>query len=88
LQWNTINSVQQSDPVVYEGYTGAMASFIQTGNPNAHKVTNASVVGVPEVQEGKQLVVKSGGERIGQGDVGMLQGRCGFWLGVAGKVPI
>lgn len=63
-----------------------MASFVQTGDPNAHKVTNSSIVGVPDVKEGKQLVVSSVG--INQGGIAMLEERCAFWLSVAGKVGI
>jgi carboxylesterase type B len=84
--WNTVGEIQKSDPLTYQGYAGAMASFVQTGDPNAHKVTNASVVGVPGVETEKQFLVTSGGLR--QGDLGMLEERCGFWLGVAGRVPI
>jgi hypothetical protein len=65
-----------------------MASFIQTGDPNAHKITNASVVDVPEVEDGKQFVVRNNAVRIDEGGIGMLEGRCEFWLGAAGKVPI
>ncbi|KAJ4373948.1 hypothetical protein N0V83_002687 [Neocucurbitaria cava] len=63
--WNTINPIQQSDVLTYEAYVGAMASFIQTGDPNAHKVTNGSVAGVPGVQQGggKQFLVTAAGIR-------------------------
>ncbi|KAF2691907.1 alpha/beta-hydrolase [Lentithecium fluviatile CBS 122367] len=90
IYWNQINAIQQSDPIIYQGYTGGMASFIQTGDPNAHKITNASVAGVPRVKEGKQLLVRGAGsgERLAQGEIDMLEERCGFWLGVAGEVPI
>ena len=65
-----------------------MASFIQTGDPNAHKVTNASVVGVPLVGKEKQFVVRDVGLRIQQVGTGMLAERCAFWLQVAEKVSI
>jgi carboxylesterase type B len=84
--WNTIGAIQQTDRVTYEGYAGAMASFVQTGDPNAHKVTNASVVNVPGVESGKQFLITSGGLR--QGGTGMLEERCAFWLSVGGRVPI
>ncbi|KAF2131920.1 alpha/beta-hydrolase [Dothidotthia symphoricarpi CBS 119687] len=86
IYWNQINAVQTSDPLTYQGYAGAMASFVQTGDPNAHKVTNSSIVGVPAVAEGKQFLVTAGGLR--QGSISMLEQRCGFWLDVADKVPI
>ena len=65
-----------------------MASFIQTGDPNAHKVTNASVAGVPRLNEVRQLVVSGAGPRIAQGNVSMLEERCAFWLEVAEKVSL
>jgi carboxylesterase type B len=84
--WNTIGEIQKTDPVTYQGYAGAMASFVQTGDPNAHKVTNASAVGVPEVESGNQFLVTSGG--LKQGDISMLIEKCAFWLSVAGRVPV
>jgi hypothetical protein len=63
-----------------------MASFIQTGDPNAHKVTNATIPNVPNVEEGKQFLVTAGGLR--QGVISMLEDRCKFWAGVAERVPV
>jgi hypothetical protein len=63
-----------------------MASFVQTGDPNAHKVTNASVVSVPEVDKKKQFLIT--GHGLENGDVDMLAKRCAFWLQRAAKVPI
>lgn len=84
--WNTVGEIQTTDKVTYQGYAGAMASFVQTGDPNSHKVTNASVLGVPGVRSGKQFLVTSGG--LGNGRLGMLEERCAFWLSVAGRVPV
>jgi hypothetical protein len=78
--------VQKSDALNYQGYAGAMASFVQTGDPNAHKVTNASIVGVPRLSEGKQLLITEEGLEVGE--VEILGKRCAFWLGVAEKVPV
>ncbi|KAF2741317.1 putative carboxylesterase [Polyplosphaeria fusca] len=88
VYWNTINPVQVSDPLTYEGYAGAMASFVQTGNPNAHKVTNASIPEVPLVNSGagEQFLVTSKG--LGAGSVSQLNQRCYFWLNHGHKVPI
>lgn len=37
-----------------------MASYFQTeGDPNAHKLTDSSQAGVPELTAGKEWVVKS-----------------------------
>lgn len=78
--------MQKSDPLTYQGYAGAMASFVQTGDPNAHKVTNASVVGVPDVEKGKQFLVTA--EGLKQGGIRQLEERCKFWLSVSGRIPI
>jgi carboxylesterase type B len=86
MYWNTIGEIQKTDPVTYQGYAGALASFVQTGDPNAHKVTGEDVVGVPGVKSGMQFLVTSQGLR--EGAMEMLEERCGFWLGVAGRVPI
>lgn len=63
-----------------------MASFIQTGDPNAHKITNSSVASVPGLDEGKQFLVQSQG--VDSQEIGQLEERCAFWLSVASKVPI
>lgn len=84
--WNTIGAIQKTDALTYQGYAGAMASFVQTGDPNAHKVTNASVVGVPGVESGRQFLVTSSGLR--QGSVRMLEERCACWMRIAERVPI
>ncbi|KAF1958891.1 acetylcholinesterase precursor [Byssothecium circinans] len=86
IYWNTLNPVQQSDPLTYTAYAGAMASFVQTGDPNVHKMTNSSIVGVPDVKEMKQFVVSSVG--IKEGGIAMLKKRCALWLSVATKVGI
>jgi len=65
-----------------------MASFVQTSDPNAHKATNASVAGVPRIDEGRQFIVKADNERLAQGGINRLENRCDFWLMVAGNVPI
>lgn len=77
---NTVGAVQKSDPLTYEGYAGAMASFVQTGDPNG------SLDGVPGVEEGRQFLVTAGG--VKQGGIQMLEERCVFWLDVAERVPI
>jgi hypothetical protein len=86
-KWNQVNPIQISQPLIYKGFTGAFASFFDTGDPNAHKLTNQSEPGVPENwKTGEEFVVKSGGfENVG---VEMLDKRCGFWREVADDVPI
>jgi hypothetical protein len=85
LQWDTISSVQVTDPFVYEGYTGAFASFIQTGDPNAHKLTNSSVPGVPPLKTNQEFVTGSDSFR----DVSLryLPERCAFWMENGNSVP-
>lgn len=77
--------MQTTQPLIYEGYAGAFASFFATGDPNAHKLTTATEAGVPEVKTGTEFVIAS----TGFVDVGIeeLESRCRFWAGVAGSVP-
>ncbi|KAF2823534.1 alpha/beta-hydrolase [Ophiobolus disseminans] len=84
--WNTIGAIQRTDALTYRGYAGAMGSFVQAGDPNVNKVTDGSVVGVPEIGSGTQFLVTSGG--LKQGRIDMLEKRCAFWLSVAERVPI
>ncbi|KAM3086692.1 hypothetical protein ACMFMG_000817 [Clarireedia jacksonii] len=84
--WNQVNALQTTQPLIYSGYAGAFASFFATGDPNAHKLTNASEAGVPELGTDKEFVIASGGfTNVG---IGELEGRCAFWAGVAGSVPV
>ncbi|PYI30515.1 alpha/beta-hydrolase [Aspergillus indologenus CBS 114.80] len=85
--WNQVNAVQQSDPLIYDGYAGAFASFFQTGNPNAHKLTEAAQPGVPLLRAtGREFVVAADGFA----DVKLVElpSRCAFWREVAGRVPV
>lgn len=87
IYWNQVNAVQKSDPLVYEGYAGAFASFFVTGDPNALKLTNASQAGVPDLKGmGQQFVVESTG--FVDVKVVQLKERCEFWRSVAGDIPI
>ncbi|KAF2022272.1 alpha/beta-hydrolase [Aaosphaeria arxii CBS 175.79] len=86
VYWNTINPIQKSDPLIYESLAGAMGSFAQTGDPNAHKITNETVVGVPSLKKKEQFVVRKSGPA--RGNIRLLERRCDFWLRVADKVPI
>lgn len=85
-----MNAVQVSQPLIYEGYAGAFASFMATGNPNEHKITNATQPGVPELDTGMEYVIVSDGfENVGINVGGQsLEARCKFWASVAGSVPI
>ncbi|KAE9381572.1 putative carboxylesterase [Stipitochalara longipes BDJ] len=85
--WNQVNPIQKSQPLIYSGFTGAFASFFQTGDPNSHKLTNESEPGVPENwQTGEEFVIRSDG--FENAKVDLLDKRCGFWRAVASDVPI
>ncbi|KAL4917226.1 Alpha/Beta hydrolase protein [Aspergillus aurantiobrunneus] len=87
VYWNTVNAIQQTDPLIYAGFAGAFASFFQTGDPNAHKVTGADVVGVPELKgTGEQFVIG----KMGFGNVRLegLGERCEFLRAVGGRIPV
>ncbi|KAL4958597.1 Alpha/Beta hydrolase protein [Aspergillus filifer] len=87
IYWNRINTIQATDPLTYLGFAGAFASFFQTGDPNAHKLTPANVVGVPEISEtGEEFVIgESGFENV---ELKELKERCEFWRRVGGRVPV
>ncbi|EPS29246.1 hypothetical protein PDE_04195 [Penicillium oxalicum 114-2] len=87
IYWNRINAVQRTNPVVYEGYAGAFASFFQTGDPNAHKLTNGSILGVPELKRKKEefVIVDRGFENV---HLAQLQKRCDFWQSLGRKIPV
>ncbi|KAJ5032584.1 uncharacterized protein L3040_009184 [Drepanopeziza brunnea f. sp. 'multigermtubi'] len=86
--WSSVNAVQKTQPLIYEGFTGAFASLFQTGDPNENKLTNATQPGVPDLwQTGKQFVIRSDG--LGnQGIDDELAVRCAFWREVAAQVPM
>jgi hypothetical protein len=73
--------------LIYDGFTGAFASFFQTGDPNAHKLANEAELEVPENwRTGEEFVILPNGfENV---EVDMLNTRCGFWREVADDVPI
>jgi len=67
--------------VVYQGFAGALASFLNTGNPNAKKLTNSSQPAVPEINKtGNEWVIEGRGFRNVK--VGQLEARCAFWRGM------
>ncbi|KAL3477367.1 Alpha/Beta hydrolase protein [Aspergillus californicus] len=87
IYWNRINAVQQTNRVIYEGFAGAFGSFFQTGDPNAHKLTTANVVGVPELQDsGSEFVIHEDG--FANVELDELKRRCGFLASIGGKVPV
>ncbi|KAI9734506.1 MAG: hypothetical protein M1834_002106 [Cirrosporium novae-zelandiae] len=86
IYWNRINAVQQTNPLIYKGYAGAFASFFETGDPNAHKLTNSSEAGVPEIDSGKEFVITADGFK--QVEMSMLKERCAFWEEWRDWIPV
>ncbi|KXX74483.1 Acetylcholinesterase [Madurella mycetomatis] len=84
--WYLPNQVQQSDPLRYHGFTGAIASFFMTGDPNELKLTNESVRGVPSFQSGREFVIAA--DSFDQVEYTRLEERCDFWKRMAPKVPM
>ncbi|ORY62210.1 carboxylesterase [Pseudomassariella vexata] len=84
--WNTVNSAQQTDPLHYQGYAGAFASYFMTGDPNALKLTAENVTGVPPLKSGQEFVVNAQG--FSTADLTQFKERCDFWRTHAPKVPI
>lgn len=78
--------MQQSQPDIYLGYTGAFASFFETGDPNALKLTGANDSGVPPLSAGEELNINAAG--LARLELVQLKTRCDFWKSVAAKVPI
>ncbi|CAI7662965.1 unnamed protein product [Penicillium pancosmium] len=87
IYWNRINAVQTTNPVIYKGYAGAFASFFQTGDPNAHKLTGSSEPGVPLLQKAGEefVVVDDGFENI---RIDQLKKRCDFWRKLGKQIPV
>ncbi|KAG4029838.1 hypothetical protein MFRU_014g01340 [Monilinia fructicola] len=90
IYWNQVNAIQKSQPLIYQSYAGALASFMATGDPNAHKITDATQPGIPPLSSKTQAVVASEGlENVAIDDGEQsLEERCRFWASVAGSVPI
>lgn len=85
--WNQVNAIQTTEPLIYKGFAGAFASFIETGDPNAHKLTNASEPSVPELTETvEEYVIESFG--FSAVTINQLEERCAFWLDNAASIPL
>lgn len=85
-QWNTVSSVQQTDPDTYHGYTGAFASFFMTSDPNALKLTGNNDSGVPPLSENEEFNINAAG--FANINLTQFKTRCDFWRTVAAKIPI
>ncbi|PSR80824.1 carboxylesteras-like protein [Coniella lustricola] len=84
--WDVLNAEQQTEPDIYKGFVGAFASYLETNDPNALKLTPANVSGVPPLSSGKEFNINS----TGFTDIKLTQfvERCDFWKSVAAKIPI
>ena len=71
---------------MYNGYTGAFASFFQTGDPNTHKLTDSTQPGVSSIKTDNQFVIKSDG--FANVKITQLKKRCVFWREHAASVPV
>lgn len=81
-----MNSLQKNDSFVYEGFTGAFASFLQTGDPNAQKLTSSTVPGVPNLKAGEEFVIGPG--IFSNVKIRKLRERCAFWQRNGKRIPI
>lgn len=86
LQWNTVSSVQQTNPDIYHGYTGAFASFFMTSDPNALKLTGNNDSGVPPLSINEEFNINAAG--FADIELTQFKTRCDFWRSVAAKIPI
>ncbi|KAI9155070.1 Para-nitrobenzyl esterase [Paramyrothecium foliicola] len=84
--WNSINQAQVDDPLHYQGYAGAFASFFAKSDPNALKLTADSVPGVPPLETNERWIIDAAG--FDTTPLAELEERCNFWRKVAKKIPI
>ncbi|ERS99866.1 hypothetical protein HMPREF1624_03232 [Sporothrix schenckii ATCC 58251] len=84
--WNTVDKAQKTDPLHYNSYAGALASFFATGDPNANKLTASSVPGLHDTTAGEEWAITADG--FATWSLAQLQTRCDFWLSIAPRVSI
>jgi carboxylesterase type B len=84
--WNSIDKAHLDDPLHYQGYAGALASFFATSNPNALKLTGPSVPGVPPLDGDERWIIDSKGFDVAP--IAELKDRCDFWRKLAKRIPI
>jgi hypothetical protein len=58
---------------------------LQTGDPNANKLTNNSQAAVPELASGLLWTVNEGG--ITNVNISQLHERCAFWKQKGSRIP-
>ncbi|KAH8649083.1 Alpha/Beta hydrolase protein [Xylariales sp. PMI_506] len=84
--WMNPHEGQLQYPLLYQGLAGAYSSYVQTGDPNAHKLTNSSIREAPNIHTGLQYSFGSHGIRTGR--LVELPERCGFWLSIASEIAL
>ncbi|KAF4550056.1 Carboxylesterase-like protein 19 [Elsinoe fawcettii] len=84
--WNQVNNVQKTDPVTYQGFAGAFASWFATGDPNARKLTSAEHAEVPGLEMGAEWVISQG--NFSTTSIARLEERCRFWQEAGASVPV
>lgn len=78
--------MQQTEPDIYHGYTGAFASFFMTDDPNKMKLTGQNDSGVPPLSLGEEFNINA--EGFAGIKLTQFTARCDFWKSVAAKIPI
>lgn len=89
-QWNTIQPAQTLHPHIYRAYSSGYASFVQTGDPNTHRLTKTEY---PEIETGKLFLIGDGGAAnsttpLRTEKFDELRRRCDFWKENAADVPL
>ncbi|KAF6815930.1 carboxylesterase [Colletotrichum sojae] len=84
--WNQNNAVQKTDPARYQSYAGVFASFFQTGDPNALKLSPSTEAAVPPLKENKEWTIVDAGFETAE--LEHLDKRCEFWRKTAARIPI
>jgi carboxylesterase type B len=86
--WNQVNVIQEMNPLIYQGFAGAFASYFDTGDPNFHKLTNKTQPEVPRLVGGfeKEFVIQDDG--FITTTIDQLKDRCQFWKSIAYNIPI
>ncbi|RPA97604.1 carboxylesterase [Choiromyces venosus 120613-1] len=77
--WNTVNSLQTTQPTQYHGFAGSFGNMIMSGNPNGYSTW-------PDVKSGEQWIMSISG--FSTGGLDELTARCKFWRGIGGSVPV
>lgn len=85
-EYTSLQAAYRRTPSLTLAAPGAFASFFQTGDPNALKLSASTEAGVPPLKDSKEWVVNP--EGFATADLGQLEKRCGFWKKTAAKIPI